>query len=314
MAADMSAHGPDLATTAVSPDNVVSFVNSDATKKQNKNLKRWRPFVKVSYDSGSDADVESDEDRTEKGTSSKTTSTRISRKRQKLEGASPPASPASEHPDSDGESRDSEEDPEGEEEPRVPGAGWADAMAKILQRDVPGELGSAVLAKSKDYQKAKQLEEVEYAERRKEKEMKDQWENMGRVKPRVTDKELERKLQRIATRGVVQLFNAVKKQQKKFREKPETAGSERKHAEVKSSVSKGDFLDLLKATPVISNRNASQNKQAGDKPANKKPAWSVLRDDFMMGATMKDWDKQSDSGSEEPGGGDSEGNSFSDSD
>lgn len=25
-----------------------------------------------------------------------------------------------------------------------------------------------------------------------------------------------------------------------------------------------------------------------------KPAWSVLRDDFMMGATMKDWDKDSD--------------------
>lgn len=25
-----------------------------------------------------------------------------------------------------------------------------------------------------------------------------------------------------------------------------------------------------------------------------KPVWSVLRDDFMMGATMKDWDKDSD--------------------
>ena len=25
-----------------------------------------------------------------------------------------------------------------------------------------------------------------------------------------------------------------------------------------------------------------------------KPSWSVLRDDFMMGAKMKDWDKQSD--------------------
>lgn len=28
--------------------------------------------------------------------------------------------------------------------------------------------------------------------------------------------------------------------------------------------------------------------------AEEKPAWSVLRDDFMMGATMKDWDKESD--------------------
>ena len=32
--------------------------------------------------------------------------------------------------------------------------------------------------------------------------------------------------------------------------------------------------------------------------AEEKPAWSVLRDDFMMGATMKDWDKDSDG--EEP--------------
>lgn len=24
------------------------------------------------------------------------------------------------------------------------------------------------------------------------------------------------------------------------------------------------------------------------------PSWSVLKDDFMMGASMKDWDKESD--------------------
>lgn len=35
-----------------------------------------------------------------------------------------------------------------------------------------------------------------------------------------------------------------------------------------------------------------------------KPAWTVLRDDFMMGATMKDWDKSSDQ--DEPQEGSSE--------
>lgn len=30
------------------------------------------------------------------------------------------------------------------------------------------------------------------------------------------------------------------------------------------------------------------------KEEEQEPAWSVLRDDFMMGATMKDWDKESD--------------------
>ncbi len=29
-----------------------------------------------------------------------------------------------------------------------------------------------------------------------------------------------------------------------------------------------------------------------------KPSWNILREDFMMGATMKDWDKASNSGSD----------------
>lgn len=39
--------------------------------------------------------------------------------------------------------------------------------------------------------------------------------------------------------------------------------------------------------------------------AEEKPAWSVLTDDFMMGATMKDWDKDSDGEEADPhsGGG-----------
>lgn len=40
--------------------------------------------------------------------------------------------------------------------------------------------------------------------------------------------------------------------------------------------------------------------------AEAKPAWSVLRDDYMMGASMKDWDKESDEehGQEKGGKGD----------
>ncbi len=34
------------------------------------------------------------------------------------------------------------------------------------------------------------------------------------------------------------------------------------------------------------------------------PSWSVLRDDFMMGTSMKDWDKESDEEREEKGGDD----------
>ena len=37
--------------------------------------------------------------------------------------------------------------------------------------------------------------------------------------------------------------------------------------------------------------------------AEEKPVWSVLRDDYMMGASMKDWDKESEEEEGEAGGG-----------
>lgn len=50
-------------------------------------------------------------------------------------------------------------------------------------------------------------------------------------------------------RGVVQLFNAVRKHQHNLEEKiKEVGGSERKKAKVISSVSKKDFIDILRGT------------------------------------------------------------------
>lgn len=50
-------------------------------------------------------------------------------------------------------------------------------------------------------------------------------------------------------RGVVQLFNAVKKHQKTIDAKvKEVGGSERKKAKFLSSVSKKDFIDVLRRT------------------------------------------------------------------
>ena len=71
------AHGTSTA------DNVVSFISSKAKntsqKQKIKQLKRRRPFVKVSYDSGSDADVESDEDHVKENVITATADGRISR-------------------------------------------------------------------------------------------------------------------------------------------------------------------------------------------------------------------------------------------
>jgi hypothetical protein len=53
-------------------------------------------------------------------------------------------------------------------------------------------------------------------------------------------REYERALQRVATRGIVQLFNTVRKQQQT------SSSSSTKKAKKESSINKGEFLDMLK--------------------------------------------------------------------
>lgn len=90
----------------------------------------------------------------------------------------------------------------------------------------------------------------------------------------------------------MQLFNAVRKHQTTINDKvKEVGGSDTKRAKFLLSVSKKDFIDVLRKTEGGSGVN---NKTEKDAVLEEKPAWSVLRDDFMMGATMKDWDKESD--------------------
>uniref|UniRef100_A0A3B4AZ69 RRP15-like protein n=1 Tax=Periophthalmus magnuspinnatus TaxID=409849 RepID=A0A3B4AZ69_9GOBI len=190
---------------------------------------------------------------------------------------------------SDGEEAEDEAgDPEEDEEANA-NAGWAEAMAKILSKPTT-QNQSTILQKNKDLQKVKEKDRKEQLEKRKQLEKKRSWEMMSRVKPDVVkDREAEKALQRIATRGVVQLFNAVKKHQKTMDEKvKEVGGSERKKAKILSSVSKKDFIDVLRRTEEGPRRMTVKQEEE------EAPSWSVLRDDFMMGASMKDWDKESD--------------------
>ncbi|TKS81567.1 RRP15-like protein [Collichthys lucidus] len=196
--------------------------------------------------------------------------------------------------DDDNVESDGEEDEEGDE--GNASAGWAEAMAKILGKKTP-ESKSSILVKNKELDKVKEKERQEQLERKKQVDKKRAWEMMCREKPDIVkDRETERALQRIATRGVVQLFNAVRKHQKTVDDKvKEVGGSERKKAKLLSSVSKKDFINVLRRADGKQERKTEKDAAPA---AEEKPAWSVLRDDFMMGATMKDWDKDSDK--EEP--------------
>lgn len=184
-------------------------------------------------------------------------------------------------------------------------SGWADAMAKILNKKTP-KSKPTILTKNKELEKEKEKEKQERLEKRKQLDKKREWEMLCRVKPDVVkDKEAERNLQRIATRGVVQLFNAVQKHQRNVGEKvKEAGGSIRKRAKLMSTVSKKDFISVLRGMDGTSeNSPAGKNSKAREAEVKmeENPGWKILRDDFMMGASMKDWDKESEG--EEPAGG-----------
>ncbi|XP_064565209.1 RRP15-like protein [Zonotrichia leucophrys gambelii] len=185
-----------------------------------------------------------------------------------------------------------------------PSSGWADAMAKVLNKKIP-QNKSTILAKNKSLEKEREKKKQEREEKKMRLDKKREWEMMCRVKPDVVkDREKERNLQRIATRGVVQLFNAVRMHQKKMEEEVKKAGgSERKRAKLMSSVSKRDFIDVLRNMEGAKGTKAAKSKQ-GEVKSEEGPEWNILRDDFMMGASMKDWDKESDGeGNTEEGGG-----------
>ncbi|XP_060070525.1 RRP15-like protein [Ylistrum balloti] len=186
-------------------------------------------------------------------------------------------------------------------------AGLANAMAKILGKQLPKHT-QVILAKGKtDKEITRKRQEKESEDGREDKkpklddesteslaslEKKRLWEAMGRTKPDPLEREKERALQRIAQRGVVQLFNAVRQQQKILEEK--SAGlTEAKKAKVVGNMTKGKFLDILKGTD--SNANTQPDTEHATVKIKEEPGekWSILREDFMMGAKMKDWDKQS---------------------
>nr|XP_034177563.1 zinc finger protein 569-like [Osmia lignaria] len=198
--------------------------------------------------------------------------------------------------------------------------GWADAMQKILQTRKPKRKKTIVLSKAKKLfdVKKKEIEEnvsfeiekvkeevetfKEEVENKDEKSVTQSKEkrknNLGiRVKPSIIDRERERMLQKIATKGVVQLFNAVKQQQGEINQKLSKAGPlERKRERVLKNIDKCAFLDVLmggsKSIPIDNNikDETEQNKSRKQKD---QETWNVLREDFVMGTKLKDWDRKS---------------------
>lgn len=258
----------------------------------------------------------------------------ISETRGSRNGPSSEAKDAEEEGDSNDDDDDDDDETGGK---RSKGnEGWADVMTKILTRRVDSKR-PAILAKGRTDQEIARKKEIEkskaqgfeidgseanpvakdgaktsYEREKSVKQMKRElrakliekktWENLGRVKPDVLNREKERALQRIATRGVVQLFNAVRDRQKTVAVKMnEVGGSEIKRERVMKSMTKGDFLDVLKQKAKsipLKDAVKLEKKEATKADTGTKPTWNVFSEKFMLGAKMKDWDKDSDSNSD----------------
>lgn len=176
--------------------------------------------------------------------------------------------------------------------------GFGDAMAKVLAQTVGENISAPILAKRTTSQmrsiaaaKLEQKQSKVTALQKKKKEEKDL------VIPSFQSTyEKDRKLRKIATKGVVALFNAISKHQRSFGDMDDSSMKEKDKVKVKE-LSKENFLGLLKKS------NAKTPSSGNTEEPTQAPQWKGLDSGFMMGAKMKDFDhSDEDNDEEEPAG------------
>lgn len=169
------------------------------------------------------------------------------------------------------------------------------------------------------------LEEIRLRRQEKEKKMERRL-LLDKDHVRAEFNDLEKRLVRIATKGVVTLFNAVSKQQKELAAATElsTSNSKNKEKLVDEVVNTG-FLELLKESGKAASKAASKSLGVGSesesdsdsgsdsdsdsKSKSKSAGWKALDENYMLGSgtaaeKLKNWE-ESDS-SDESGDGESD--------
>ncbi|KAI5633048.1 rrp15p domain-containing protein [Phthorimaea operculella] len=194
--------------------------------------------------------------------------------------------------------------------------GWADAVAKVLGSTKPKNKKTLVLSRAKKHSEIVKKEKEEKPEfevigesKEDVKPVKKEEPGSGepavkkkkvekekskiRLKPNILEKDRERILNKIATKGVVQLFNAVRNQQKTLEKEMSEDLTETKKEKILKKFDKRTFLDSLMGNTKSVIVDEAKKLKSETKTEDDAPKWSALRDDFMMGAKMKDWDKES---------------------
>lgn len=132
------------------------------------------------------------------------------------------------------------------------------------------------------------------------------------MKPSYSDLDRERTFRKIGTKGVVQLFNAVKGQQSEITRRLGTTKLESKREEIiKSQNNKKEFLNALMSGPRSKSELIDQpvksekghkflKEESSDDESAKESTWSALKDNFMTGKKVG-WDKDNDEEDDEDG-------------
>eukprot|EP00961_Rhodomonas_salina_P198609 2678975-Rhodomonas_salina.1 len=138
---------------------------------------------------------------------------------------------------------------------------FADAMAEAMNKQAPPKSTGPIMPAAKD---KKQLEQRQ-AEDKKEKEAaklvvaKQKWFQKEHIVPDPAEGNYEKMLLKLATRGVVKLFNAVQTQQK---QRNEEKGRD-VVAPKPDKLTKGQFLDILKSKKDSGAADAHPEQEKG---------------------------------------------------
>eukprot|EP00742_Colponemidia_sp_Colp-10_P006633 GILJ01007111.1.p1 GENE.GILJ01007111.1~~GILJ01007111.1.p1 ORF type:complete len:307 (+),score=100.40 GILJ01007111.1:43-921(+) len=193
--------------------------------------------------------------------------------------------------------KDDEEEESGNEESgdeKAPGVSFAIAMHKILGKRLREEEEAApILAKYKTTEERIRHEKEQMKKAKELAREKKRLKNKDHVLPDILNKDFERQLLKLATKGVVKLFNAVSQHQKSQDSVSSTKVEDKKlKVDKVDQLSKANFLQLLKKNNNESKSSSKLTKAEADSSSSKSPSWSVFKDDYLMGAKMKDWDKE----------------------
>ena len=166
-----------------------------------------------------------------------------------------------------------------------------DVITKILKKKVKSDPSSIVLSKSKSTKKKQSDLKEDFKSKKAKTELLYDQKELNHILPIENNNvPKEARLRRIGTKGVVMLFNAVSKHQKEKADKMKTAKTEGEKVKVEKSMKKSSFMDMLKGDSKASNKNNEQVDDEGNDTS--KPTWDVLKNDFMLGSTLKHWDRE----------------------